>query len=45
MTPILSFEPFVSTAKEAPAYWLLDTLWVVPATGEQTQVCVVLRGD
>jgi mannose-6-phosphate isomerase-like protein (cupin superfamily) len=37
MTPILSFEPFVSTAKESPAYWLLDILWVVHATGEQTQ--------
>jgi mannose-6-phosphate isomerase-like protein (cupin superfamily) len=36
MTPILSFEPFVSAAKESPAYWLLDILWVVHATGEQT---------
>ena len=37
MTPLLSFEPFVSTAKESPAYWLWDILWVVHATGEQTQ--------
>jgi hypothetical protein len=37
MTPILSFQPFVSTAKESPAYWLLDILRVVHATGEQTQ--------
>ncbi|HEY3963407.1 MAG TPA: cupin domain-containing protein [Planctomycetaceae bacterium] len=37
MTPILSFEPFISTAKESPAYWFLDILWVVHATGEQTQ--------
>jgi quercetin dioxygenase-like cupin family protein len=37
MTPIQSFEPFVSTAKESPAYWFLDILWVVHATGEQTQ--------
>lgn len=37
MTPIISFEPFVSTGKDSPAYWLVDILWVVHATGEQTQ--------
>jgi hypothetical protein len=37
MAPINAFEPFVSTGKDSPAYWLLDLLWVVHATGEQTQ--------
>jgi hypothetical protein len=37
MTPILSLEPFVSTVKESLAYWLVDILWVVHTTGEQTQ--------
>jgi quercetin dioxygenase-like cupin family protein len=36
MTPIRTSDPFRSTSKEAPAYWLLDILWVVHATGEQT---------
>jgi len=37
MTTIRTSKPFNSTSKEAPAYWLLDILWVVHATGEQTQ--------
>jgi len=35
-TTIQTSEPFISTATESPAYWLLDILWVVHATGEQT---------
>ena len=35
--PLRTSEPFVSTAKDSPAYWLLDILWVVHATGEQTE--------
>jgi quercetin dioxygenase-like cupin family protein len=34
---IRTSEPFISTSKDSPAYWLLDILWVVHATGEQTQ--------
>ena len=37
MTPIRTSEPFISTANDSPAYWLLDVLWVVHATGNQTQ--------
>ena len=37
MTPIHSFAPFVSTGKDSPAFWFVDILWVVHATGEQTQ--------
>ena len=37
MTTIRTSKPFNSTSKKAPAYWLLDILWVVHATGEQTQ--------
>jgi quercetin dioxygenase-like cupin family protein len=39
MIPIQPFEPFVSQTNEAPAYWFVDILWVVHATGEQTQGC------
>ena len=35
--PIRTSEPFVSTPKDSPAYWLLDILWVIHATGDQTQ--------
>ena len=37
MTTIHTSDPFVSTPQDSPAYWLLDILWVVHATGEQTQ--------
>ena len=37
MTAIHTSEPFISTSKDSPAYWLVDVLWVVHATGEQTQ--------
>jgi mannose-6-phosphate isomerase-like protein (cupin superfamily) len=37
MTTIRTSEPFLSTPNDSPAYWLLDILWVVHATGEQTQ--------
>jgi quercetin dioxygenase-like cupin family protein len=37
MTAIRTSEPFISTPKNSPAYWLLDVLWVVHATGGQTQ--------
>jgi quercetin dioxygenase-like cupin family protein len=37
MTTIKPFAPFVSTGKDSPAYWFVDILWVVHATGEQTQ--------
>jgi hypothetical protein len=37
MTAIRTSEPFISTAEDTPAYWLLDVLWIVHATGEQTQ--------
>ena len=36
MTDPVPFLPFKSDAKDAPAYWLLDVLWIVHATGEQT---------
>ncbi len=36
MKPIRKSEPFISTRNDAPAYWLLDVLWVVHAAGEQT---------
>ena len=32
-----TFPPFRSASQESPAYWALDILWVVHATGEQTQ--------
>jgi hypothetical protein len=32
MTAIGTSEPFISTPKDSPAYWLLDILWVVHAT-------------
>lgn len=34
--PFPTPEPFMSTAKNAPAFWLLDVLWIVHVTGEQT---------
>ena len=37
MTVIRTSDPFISTPKDSLAYWLLDVLWVVQATGEQTQ--------
>jgi hypothetical protein len=37
MTSIRTAKPFTSTSKDSPAYWLLDVLWVVHATGEETQ--------
>ena len=37
MTPIRTSQPIHSTSKDSPAYWLVDVLWVVHATGEQTQ--------
>ena len=37
MTEIGRSNPFIATSKDSPAYWLLDVLWVVHATGEQTQ--------
>ena len=36
MTDAVPFLPFKSDAKDAPAYWLLDVLWIVHVTGEQT---------
>ena len=33
MTPILCSEPFVSTAKKSPAYWLVDSLWITTPPG------------
>ena len=36
MTDDVRFLPFKSDAKDAPAYWLLDVLWIVHVTGEQT---------
>ena len=37
MTDAVPFLPFKSDAKDAPAYWLLDVLWIVHVTGEQTE--------
>ena len=37
MATIHTSDPFVSTPQDSPAYWLLDILWVVHATGEQTE--------
>jgi hypothetical protein len=37
LQPLRTSEPFLSTAKDSPAYWLFDILWVVHATGEQTE--------
>jgi quercetin dioxygenase-like cupin family protein len=37
MRAIRTSEPFLSTGKDSTAYWLVDILWVVQATGEQTQ--------
>ena len=37
MTPIHTSKPFTSNPKNSPAYWLADILWVVHATGDQTQ--------
>jgi mannose-6-phosphate isomerase-like protein (cupin superfamily) len=34
--PIRTSNPFASTFDTAPAYWLLDILWIVHATGQQT---------
>lgn len=28
--------PYVTTVEEAPAYWQVDILWAMLATGEQT---------
>jgi hypothetical protein len=36
MTYAAPFLCFKSDAKDAPAYWLLDGLWIVHVTGEQT---------
>ena len=36
MTDADPFLPFKSDAKDAAAYWLLDVLWIVHVTGEQT---------
>jgi mannose-6-phosphate isomerase-like protein (cupin superfamily) len=36
LPPIRTSKPFLSTPMDSPAYWLLDILWVVHATGEQT---------
>jgi len=36
MTDAVPFLAFKSDAKDAPAYWLLDVLWIVHVTGEQT---------
>ena len=41
MKVISTSEPFISTPNDAPAYWLLDILWVVHATGEKTQASVL----
>jgi len=37
MATIHTSDPFISTPQDSPAYWLLDILWVVHATGEQTE--------
>ena len=31
------FKGFVSSAKDCPAYWFVDILWLVHATGDQTE--------
>ena len=37
METIRPSSPFTSNAAELPAYWLVDVLWVILASGEQTQ--------
>lgn len=32
----IPFTAFVSDAKTAPAYWMLDCLWIIHATAEET---------
>jgi mannose-6-phosphate isomerase-like protein (cupin superfamily) len=32
----MNFKPFQTDAETAPAYWFLDCLWIVHATGQQT---------
>ena len=38
MTEFEPFLPFKSDAKDAPAYWLLDLLWIVHVTGDRGAV-------
>ncbi len=36
MDGLEKLSPFAVSDRDAPAYWLMDNLWVVLATGEQT---------
>lgn len=37
MDAVGPFGPYKSQGGEAPAYWLVDILWIVHASGEQTE--------